>query len=83
MRKCTGRVPPGVHVVKDRAGSCWRVVVSGKTLTRFLIKKVAITAARRVARDTGAELVVHNLDGKISKKDSHGRDRKPPKGPRG
>lgn len=37
-------------------------------------KKKAIDAARDIARNQGSELIIHDKDGKIRSKDSHGRD---------
>lgn len=43
-------------------------------------KKEAISEARKIAQNQGKELVVQNKDGKISQKDSHGRDPRDIKG---
>jgi len=40
----------------------------------------ASDAGRQISKNRGAEFVIHNKDGKISGKDSHGNDPYPPKG---
>jgi len=42
-------------------------------------KQDAIKRAREISRNQGTELIIHNLDGKISRTDSHGNDPCPPK----
>ncbi len=42
-------------------------------------KQEAINVARGIAHNQQAEVVIHNKDGKISNKDSHGNDPCPPK----
>ena len=46
----------------------------------FDTKKEAEDKAREISRNQEPELVIHNKDGKISRKDSHGNDLFPPKG---
>ena len=41
-------------------------------------KEEAVKTAREISRNQGTELVIHNLDGKISQSDSHGHDPCPP-----
>lgn len=43
-------------------------------------KQEAIKEARKISRNQKTELIIHNLDGKINQKDSHGNDTLPPKG---
>ena len=42
-------------------------------------KQQAIDAGRKISRNQGTELTIHNMDGKISNSDSHGNDPCPPK----
>lgn len=69
-----------VHVVPRSGG--WAVRREGaeraSTVTRT--QQQAINAARRIARREHGELVVHGENGRIREKDSHGKDRFPPKG---
>ncbi len=44
------------------------------------IKKDAVDRGREISRNQGTEFVIHNKDGKIAQKDSHGNDPYPPKG---
>ena len=68
------------HVVPKSSGG-WDVKKGGaETATKhFETKKPAVDYARDLAKKQGAELVVHNMDGTISQKDSHGNDPCPPK----
>jgi len=40
----------------------------------------AIDAARAITQNQGSELIIHGRDGQIREKDSHGKDKYPPKG---
>ncbi|MDD4687710.1 MAG: DUF2188 domain-containing protein [Candidatus Cloacimonetes bacterium] len=68
------------HVVPSQKGG-WDVKRenSEKASGHFDTKREAIDYARQVSRNQKTELVIHNKDGKISKKDSHGNDPCPPK----
>ena len=72
-------MPREVHVVKPAAGG-WKV--EGATLHRTQAE--AITAARRLAlKRGGAEVVVHNADGRVRSRDTIGVDApRPPRAPR-
>ncbi|MEK0317760.1 DUF2188 domain-containing protein [Cohnella sp. 56] len=71
---------PNQHVVPHDKG--WAVKGEGNTrATRVTdTKREAIDAARKIAKNQGAELVVHDREGTIRTKDSHGHDPYPPKG---
>ena len=43
-------------------------------------QREAMDAAREIARNQKAELVIHRPDGRIRDKDSHGNDTFPPRG---
>lgn len=68
------------HVVPSNGN--WAVKGEGNSrATRvFATKQPAVDFARNISRNQGSELVIHNRDGKIAQKDSHGKDSFPPKG---
>jgi len=61
------------HVVPDPNGG-WNIKKGGsKRISGHFDKKSdAVNEARQISRNQGTELVIHNKDGKISRKDSHG-----------
>jgi Uncharacterized protein conserved in bacteria (DUF2188) len=68
---------PAIHVTyhaSEIAERRWHVVRAGITLSTHPTKQGAIDAGRRQAKTDSAELTVHNEDGTISAKDSHGHD---------
>ena len=69
------------HVVHNKKGG-WDIKKSGvKTPVAHCKTKVAaVDKARKISRKAKTELVIHNMDGKIAKKDSHGRDSRKSKG---
>jgi hypothetical protein len=69
------------HVVPNPDGG-WDIKKSGgqKSLKHFEKKQDAVDHAREISRNQNSELVIHNKDGEISQKDSHGNDPYPPKG---
>jgi len=50
-----------------------------RTSGHFDTKQNAIDQGRVISRNQGTEFRIHNLDGRISQSDSHGRDPNPPK----
>lgn len=72
----------GTHVVPNSGKGGWDIKRSGNSRSsgHFETKKEAIDRAREISRNAGDELVIHNRDGRISQKDSHGNDPYPPKG---
>jgi uncharacterized protein YdaT len=68
------------HVVPSQKGG-WDVKRenSKKASGHFDTKQEAIDYGRQVSRNQNTELVIHNKDGRISEKDSHGNDPCPPK----
>ena len=58
-----------VHVVARRVRR-WKVTQGGRTLSNHRTQETARTAARRVARRRGVELVTHGRNGRIRSKDS-------------
>lgn len=69
------------HVVPNKNKGGWDIKKSGseRSSKHFETKVEAVNAARKISQDQGTELVVHNKDGKIALKDSHGKDPNPPK----
>ena len=69
------------HVVPN-SNSSWDIKQSGgqRPSGHFDTKQDAIDRAREISRNQATELVIHNKDGKISGKDSHGNDPFPPTG---
>lgn len=62
-----------VHVIGNGSGS-WKVVQGSRTLSTHRTQDAALTAARRVARRTGVDLVTHGRNGRIRSKDSFGNE---------
>ena len=69
------------HVVPSKNNG-WDVKGAGNTKAtkHFDTKKAAIDYAREISNNQKSELIIHNKDGRISQKDSHGPDSHPPKG---
>lgn len=69
-----------VHVVPDGEGG-WQIKRPGaeRSSGNFDRKNDAVDRARDISRNQDGELVIHNRDGKIARKDSHGNDPCPPK----
>ena len=71
------------HVVPNKARGGWDIKQSGAKRSSVHIsttKKDAVNRARVISRNQRTELFIHNRDGRISRKDSHGNDPYPPKG---
>lgn len=68
------------HVVPHN--NTWAVRKSGssKVTKTFKTKKAATEYGRKVSNKQNTELYIHNRNGKIASKDSHGHDPYPPKG---
>lgn len=68
------------HVVPHNGE--WAVKGAGniKATSVHDTQQQAIDAARSIARNQGSELLIHGRDGQIREKDSHGKDKSPPKG---
>lgn len=69
------------HVVHNPDGG-WDIKKGGggRSSGHFDRKQDTINRAREISQNQDSELVIHNLDGKISQSDSHGKDPNPPKG---
>ena len=70
------------HVLYDSDNSRWEIKRSGSTRVSAYAdtKKEAVDIARVISDNQNTELFVHNMDGKIGYKDSHGSDKFPPRG---
>lgn len=68
------------HVVPNPDGG-WDVKgeKNSKATKHTETKKEAIDFAREIAKNQQSELIIHNKDGKISDKDSYGKDPNLPK----
>lgn len=69
------------HVVPSKNGG-WDVKVSGgqRAIKHTDLKQDAVDAARDISRNQKTELFIHNKDGKIAQRDSHGHDPESSKG---
>ena len=67
-----------VHIVPAKG---WGVKREGNKRNTFiaLTKSQAIEIGRKIAKKEKLELVIHNIDGKISDSDSFGNDPFPPR----
>jgi uncharacterized protein YdaT len=70
------------HVVPNHEKGGWDIKQSDaqRSSGHFDKKQDAIDRAREISRNQETELVIHNQDGRIGGKDSHGNDPFPPKG---
>ena len=69
-------MPGKRHNVQPNSNGGWDVRRSGskRASGHFDTKKEAVARAREISNNEGTELVVRNLDGTISERDSHGND---------
>jgi len=70
------------HVVHNPVKDGWDIKREGgdRSIRHFDRKQDAVDRAREISQNQGTELIIHNLDGKIASRDSHGNDPFPPKG---
>jgi hypothetical protein len=70
-----------IHVVSNKKGG-WDIKESGvnKAAGHAKTKVAAVKKARAMSKKAKAELVIHNMDGRIAQKDSHGGDSRRSKG---
>ena len=71
-----------LHVVPRNDG--WAVRTEGRSRATSVhpSQREAIEAARKLAKQHAAQLVIHGRDGRIRNRDSYGNDPFPPKQPR-
>lgn len=69
------------HVVPNPNGG-WDVKTDNaqRASAHTNTKEEAISIARKISKNQGSELFIHNKDGQIASRDSHGNDPFPPKG---
>jgi uncharacterized protein YdaT len=69
------------HVVPSKDGG-WNIKKGGSNRIsgHFDKKNDAVSKAREISINQKTELVIHNKNGRIAQKDSHGNDSFPPKG---
>jgi len=69
-----------IHVINQ--DNEWKVKrdKSERSIRNFNTKKEAVDFARKLSKKDNTELVIHDKDGRIQQKDSHGHDPYPPKG---
>ena len=74
--------PKNLHVI-PRADK-WAVINEGNSRANsvFDTQTEAIEAARKLAKDSAGQLVVHGRNGRIRERDHYGRDPFPPREPR-
>lgn len=70
---------PGVHTVPNPNGKGWVNKVDGDVVSTHHRKDTATERGRDIAREQHTEHSIHNLDGRISQKNSYGNDPNPPK----
>ena len=70
-----------LHIVPNPNGG-WDIKRGGgqRSSGHFDRKTDAIDRGRQISRNLRSELYIHNKNGRIGKKDSHGGDSYPPKG---
>ncbi len=70
-----------IHTVYNSDRGMWETKKEGqqKPVSSSHTKETAEEKSIREAKKAGVEHVIHNKDGKISDKDSYGKDPNPPK----
>lgn len=69
----------GVHTVPNPHGKGWINKQDGEVVSRHHTKENAVERGRSVARQDHTEHTIHKKDGRISEKNSYGRDPMPPR----
>jgi len=69
------------HVVPSPNGG-WGVKIQNaqKASVHTETKAEAVSAGRKISQNQKSELFIHNKDGRIASRDSHGNDPCPPRG---
>ena len=68
------------HVVPHKDGWAVRGAGSQRPSRVHPTQREAIEAGRNIARNQGTELFIHDRQGRIRERDSHGNDPFPPRG---
>ena len=71
------RFYPEVHTVHDPGGA-WVNKIHGNPVSRHRTKANAVRRGRQIARRRKTEHAIHNLNGEIGRKNSYGKDARPP-----
>lgn len=74
-------MPRNIHTVYNKDRGLWETKLEkqSKPLASSHTKEIAEQKSVREAKRREVEHVIHNKDGKISDKDSYGKDPNPPK----
>ena len=74
-----------VHVVPNSLQGGWSVKKNEeqRASAHTETKADAVKLGRVISQRSGSELVIHGIDGKIQRSDSHGNDPCPPRDKRG
>ena len=67
---------PAGDVEVGHVDGAWRVRIEGGAVQpgEYDTKDKAVDAGRKLAKDRGVELIIKDLDGRISRRDSEGND---------
>jgi len=76
------KIVKNIHVIPHNNGWIVRREGENRLISTHDTKQEAEKFARRIARNTRSELVIHNRDGRISSRDSYSTDPLPPREPR-
>lgn len=69
-----------IHVTPRPEGWATKPEGASRASRIYPTQRKAIDAARHQTQQNGGELVIHNRQGQIRAKDSHGPDKCPPRG---
>lgn len=74
-------MPRKTHHVVPNPGGGWDIKKGSgeRSSGHFDNKQNTIDRGREISKNQGSELVIHNLNGRISQSDSHGKDPCPPR----
>ena len=72
--------PKQIHTVRRPGGWGNKSAGASRVSKVYSTKAAAQAAGRKTAINQKAEHIVHNMDGKISSRNSYGHDPHPPKG---
>jgi len=73
-------IAKNIHVTPRPSGWATKPEGGARASRVYPTQQQAIDAARRQTQQNGGELVIHNRQGQIRQKDSHGHDECPPRG---
>ena len=75
-------IPVKQHPVVPNSNGGWDVKAANaqQASAHAETKAEAISIARTISQNQSSELFIHNMNGQISSRDSHGKDTFPPRG---